>query len=163
MGLNPLVQRVFKGLFDRNKTSFVSPFDVRRCSPHRRPVREDGSGSVSAQLVARSARWSNGRWQRGSSLRTGATSSTVSFRGSCLTTGANLECSIARCITLVQVQDADGPRRRRWRCEELRRTRGRSVALCLQPLRERRKRKRERERRREKKKRGRGTEAVKRT
>ena len=26
MGLNPLVQRVFKGLFDRNKTSFVSPF-----------------------------------------------------------------------------------------------------------------------------------------
>ena len=52
MGLNPLVQRVFKGLFDRNKTSFVSPFDVRRCSPHRRPVREDGSGSVSAHLVA---------------------------------------------------------------------------------------------------------------
>ena len=49
MGLNPLVQRVFKGLFDRNKTSFVSPFHVRRCSSHRRPVREDGSGSVSTQ------------------------------------------------------------------------------------------------------------------
>ncbi len=48
MGLNPLVQGVFKGLFDRNKTSFVSPFDVRRCSPHRRPVQEDGSGLVSA-------------------------------------------------------------------------------------------------------------------
>ena len=28
MGLNPLVQRVFKGLFDRNKTSFVSPFSM---------------------------------------------------------------------------------------------------------------------------------------
>jgi len=26
LGLNPLVQRVFKGLFDRNKTSFRSPF-----------------------------------------------------------------------------------------------------------------------------------------
>jgi len=26
LGLNPLVQRVFKCLFDRNKTSFVSPF-----------------------------------------------------------------------------------------------------------------------------------------
>ena len=48
MVLNPLVQRVFKGLFDRNKTSFVSPFDVRRCSLHRRPVQEDGSGLVSA-------------------------------------------------------------------------------------------------------------------
>ena len=105
--------------------SFVSPFDVRRCSPHRRPVREDGSGSVSAQLVAKSARWSNGRWQRGSSLRTGATSSTVSFRGSFLTTGATSKRSIARCIALVQVQDADGPRRRRWRCEERRRTLGR--------------------------------------
>ena len=128
MGLNPLVQRVFKGLFDRNKTSFVSPFHARRCSSHRRPVREDGSGSVSAQLVARSAWWSNGRWQRGSSLRTGATSSTVSFRGSFLTTGANFERSIARCIALVQVQDADGPRRRRWRCEARRRTLGRRRA-----------------------------------
>ncbi len=53
LGLDPLVQGVFKGLFDRNKTSFVSPFHVRRCSSHRRPVREDGSGSVSAQLVAK--------------------------------------------------------------------------------------------------------------
>jgi len=52
LGLNPLVQRVFKGLFDRNKTSFVSPFHVCRCSPHRRPVQEDGSGSVSAHLVS---------------------------------------------------------------------------------------------------------------
>ena len=42
--------RRFLGLFDRNKTSFVSPFHVCRCSPHRRPVREDGSGSVSAHL-----------------------------------------------------------------------------------------------------------------
>ena len=52
MGLNPLVQRVFKGLFDRNKTSFSFAFYARRCSPHCRPVREDGSGSVSAHLVA---------------------------------------------------------------------------------------------------------------
>ena len=89
--------------------------------------RKDCSGSVSAQLVAKSAWWSNGRWQRGSSLRTGATSSTVSFRGSFLTTGATSKRSIARCIALVQVQDADGPRRRR-RCEEQRRTLGRRRA-----------------------------------
>ena len=38
--------------------------------------------------------------------------------------GRSFESSIARCIALVQVQDADGPRRRR-RCEEQRRTLGR--------------------------------------
>ena len=38
--------------------------------------------------------------------------------------GCYFERSIARCIALVQVQDADGPRRRR-RCEERRRTLGR--------------------------------------
>jgi hypothetical protein len=35
-----------------NKSQFCSCFHDRRCSPHRRPVREDGSGSVSAYLVA---------------------------------------------------------------------------------------------------------------
>ena len=42
--------------------------------------------------------------------------------------GRSFESSIARCIALVQVQDADGPRRRRWRCEERRRTLGRRRA-----------------------------------
>jgi len=41
--------------------------------------------------------------------------------------GRYFERSIARCIALVQVQDADGPRRRR-RCEERRRTLGRRRA-----------------------------------
>ena len=41
--------------------------------------------------------------------------------------GRYFELSIARCIALVQVQDADGPRRRR-RCEERRRTLGRRRA-----------------------------------
>ena len=41
--------------------------------------------------------------------------------------GRSFESSIARCIALVQVQDADGPRRRR-RCEEQRRTLGRRRA-----------------------------------
>ena len=62
MGLNPLVQRVFKGLFDRNKTSFVSLFMsvvvhriVVPCermaqvpSPHRRQARRLSSRPVEA-------------------------------------------------------------------------------------------------------------------
>ena len=40
----PRYKRVFSG----NKSQFCSVPHVCRCLPHRRPVREDGSGSVSA-------------------------------------------------------------------------------------------------------------------
>ncbi len=69
---------------------------ARRCSPHRQAVREDGSGSVSSQVVAKVVGGSTG--QRGgataggdgaSSLTSGATPTTASFRGvSCLKSGA---------------------------------------------------------------------------
>jgi len=71
LGLNPLVQRVFKGVFDRNKTSFSFAFYARRCSPHRRPVREDGSGSVSAHIRGRVC--SGRSCMRGAQVRRGCT------------------------------------------------------------------------------------------
>ena len=88
-------------------------------------MREDCSGLVSAQLVAQVSvveqlpvatgqQSENGRY-----FKHGVVSWELSDYG------CYFECSIARCIALVQVQDADGPRRRRWRCEERRRTLGR--------------------------------------
>ena len=90
-------------------------------------MREDGSGSFSAQLVAQVSvveqrpvatgqQSENGRY-----FKHGVVSWELSDNG------RYFERSIARCIALVQVQDADGPRRRR-RCEELRRTLGRRRA-----------------------------------
>jgi len=63
-----------------------------------------------------------------SSLRTGATSSTASFRGTCLTTVATSSDPLRKCIALAQARDADGPWRRRWRCKARSRTLGRRQA-----------------------------------
>jgi hypothetical protein len=91
-------------------------------------VREDCSGLVSAQLVAQVSvveQWPVATGQQsenGRYFKHGVVSVTVSWELS--DNGRYFERSIARCIALVQVQDADGPRRRR-RCEERRRTLGR--------------------------------------
>ena len=70
--------------------------------------------------------WSNGRWRRGKQSENGRyfQHGVVSWV-SCLTTGATSDAPLRECIALVQAQDADGPWRRRWRCEERRRTLGR--------------------------------------
>jgi len=49
----PRYKRVFSG----NTSQFCSVPHVCRCLPHRRPVLEDGSGSVSAQECSRKRRY----------------------------------------------------------------------------------------------------------
>jgi hypothetical protein len=108
--------------------SVCSSFHVLSCPHTGRVAREDCSGSVSAQLVAQVStveqrpvarfrlRTVGSPGQHGGAtacLRTGATSSTASFRGRCLTSAATSNSPLRECIALVQAQDADGPWRRR--------------------------------------------------
>ena len=100
---------------------------VSSCLHTGRVAREDCSGTVSAQLVATVSVVE----QR--PVATGQQSENGRYFKHCVVSwelsdnGCSFESSIARCIALVQVQDADGPRRRR-RCEEQRRTLGRRRA-----------------------------------
>ena len=100
-------------------------FHVSPCQHTGRIAREDCSGSVSAQVVVQVSVVEQRPVATGQQSENGRYFKHGVVSGELSDNGRSFESSIARCIALVQVQDADGPRRRRWRCEERRRTLGR--------------------------------------